>query len=249
MKIKYAFFSLSFFCLYLLPIVASSSAWVSSQPLTELVLLGNMQAQIVADQPAAHFYLETPLEQLTTVQCKLDKHSLTIRRFAVGDGPQLVVHVPAELSALTVKGNSTVSLDGLHSREFSLKAYNQGEINVHGVIGLKELVAHGGIINIYWLDTPSLTVFAKGNSRILLGGKVNTLHAYLSGNSFLNTRYLRNQQAYLQTKGKARIDISAQQILQAQAMDHSNIYYYQKPKFLGQYMLQAGSVLNKAGLE
>lgn len=250
MKMKYVFLNVSFFCLISLASVTTSASCLTLKPFNKIELNGTMQVQIVADQSESNCLSGDALSnQQASVKFTEHNQILKVKQSGKteGKGPTLLIHAPVNLASLTVNGNSIVNVTKLHSPDFTLIADNQGEINVKGVVGLKKLVAKHGVINVYWLDTSSLAVFANGNSQILLGGKVGNLHASCKERSSLNARYLRVNKAYLSSDDSARIDISAREVLEAQAAGHSNIYFYQKPKFIGQYMTDAGSILNVVG--
>jgi|GEM_PF-2090180 len=216
-----------------------------------LKLNGELQVEVKAGQTVPKLQIEATSGQLSTVFFTVKQQELTInqRGSCCKDGfkPKLIIQVPT-LNSLIVKGKNKVTITNLHSREFYLFSENQGDIDIQGVVGLKELSAQGkGFINIYWVNTPKLNVWASAETKILLGGKVENLHANMAKQSSLNARYLATTNAYVRTADCARVDIAAKQILNAEAIDTSNIYYYQQPAFLGQHMFGGGSVLNVVG--
>lgn len=234
----------------ILLLLASCNGWAAKviplQTFNQIQLKGAMQVDIQAGKTEPKLYLETPDQKHGKIKLMVENGALIIQQSAnyKAAKPKLIIHAPS-LTALTVEGSNEVKVTQLHTSDFSLFSSNQGNIEIQGMVGLKNLIAQGaGTVNIYWLNTSELSINASDYTKVILGGKVNTLHATLTGSGSLNARYLSTANAYIRTAQQARADIAARQILEAQAVGHSNIYYYQQPTFLGQHMYEAGSVLN-----
>ncbi|MDF2866943.1 MAG: hypothetical protein K0S11_413 [Gammaproteobacteria bacterium] len=234
-------------------LLSSFKSWavtvIPLETFNQIQLKGAMQVEIQAGKTQPKLYLEATHPQPDKLKLTVQNGVLIINQ-SVNDKaakPKLIIHAP-KLTALTVEGENEVKITHLHTTDFSLLSANQGNISIQGVVGLKRLITQGtGTVYIYWLNTSELTVNASGDTKIVLGGKVNTLHATLTQAGSLNARYLATTNAYIRTAHEARADVAARQILDAQAVGHSNIYYYQQPAFLGQHMYERGSVLNVVG--
>lgn len=237
----------------ILLLLMSFNGWATKviplQNFNQIRLNGAMQVEIQAGKTQPKLYLETINQQHGKIKLVVQNGALIIQQWANYNEakPKLIIHAPT-LTALTVEGHNEVKITHLHTSDFSLFSSNQGNIEIQGVVGLKNLTAQGaGTVNIYWLNSPELSINAGGYTKIILGGKVNTLHAILTRAGSLNARYLSTANAYIRADQEARADIAARHILEVQAAGHSNIYYYQQPIFLGQHMYEGGSILNVVG--
>ena len=81
------------------------------------------------------------------------------------------------------------------------------------------------------------------SGEVLLAGVAELLDAQISGNFQLKAKYLRAEKAYINARQHARADVYVKDSLSALASDNSNVYYYRRPRLIGQYMRQAGSVM------
>lgn len=223
---------------------------VSLESFDQIELNGAMQVQIQVGQAKSALQIDAPTSQLENIRLDSKNKVLSIRQNNVvykRAKPQITIYTPS-LTALTVKGNNDVQIQQLNSRQLSVLADNQGDIAITGVIGLEQLTARGnGFISVYWVNAPKARIFAQGDMRILLRGKVTSLYADVLQTSSLNARYLAADYGYIKAAGHARVDIAVSQILNAQATGQSNIYYYQKPAYLSQDMHDNGAVLNVVG--
>jgi hypothetical protein len=238
----------------ILLLVASFNCWATTnrvelRPFNQIQLNGNMQVEIHAGTKYSALQVETTSQQHGKIKLKVLNQVLILEQTSDYKTvkPKVIIYGPT-LTALTINGSNEVKVINLYSNDFSLYSANQGDIAIQGEVGLKNLFTQGvGKITLYWLNTPELTIMANGSTQVELGGKVTTLHATLGKASMLNARYLATTNAYIRTADDARVDIAAKQILNAQALGQSNIYYYQQPSFLGQHMYQSGAVLNAVG--
>jgi hypothetical protein len=243
------------FCLpllYLLSInaAAQDTITIPLQAFDRVAIVGKLDVQIEAGQRQSELQISAAKTQLANIKVKTVNGQLTITQLGCCQNSAIPrLHLLAStLSSLNVQGDNQVSVSHLHSQNFELYASNHGNIDLQGVVSLTKLKAQGsGTIAIYWLNSPDLTLISGGKTTVLLGGIVTTLHAYVTENSSVNARYLKLANAYITAQDFARLDVAASDILNAQAIGQSSVYYYQQPKALHPFMFNAGAVIDVVG--
>jgi hypothetical protein len=164
------------------------------------------------------------------VQVRYNNHELKITAPDAANNLQITITSP-HLVNLTVKGRASVDAERLSLMNLYILA-DKHDINLDGqFFAEKTIIDQSGYgrTKIEWLA--SNKVIVKGQKGVVwLAGRTDNLIADLSSNSYLNSKYLRADNIYIKAKRSARADISPLEQLVAVTKDHSNVYYYTKPK-------------------
>lgn len=162
--------------------------------------------------------------------------------------PLVCVNAP-ELTSLTYNGTGVVDTRALSGKNLNVDIPNAKQVRMQGQMDVQRL-SYGGNTHttLYWINTPTLSITGSGHSVINLAGVVGDLTVMLSGNSYLNARYLRAKTIFVNTADNARADVSPLINLNAFATGHSNIYYFNDPLYIHDYRYEDGDILRMVGL-
>lgn len=150
----------------------------------------------------------------------------------------------SRIQKLLINRVKSVDIDGLRTDNLLMWVRQSGTVNLHGIVGLRELdTAETGDINIYWINSPLLTVRINRHTHLFLAGVSDTMAAYLQDQSKLDAKYLRTQTGFIETSGNSEAAVTVLDSLNALAAGNSNIYYYQQPRLVGKYYRDNGSIL------
>lgn len=153
------------------------------------------------------------------------------------------------LRSLNNSGCGPVTIAHVKSPSVDIHLAGASVINIRGIIDLKHLAYSGnGSLNIYWLDSDHVKVDGKGSAQAFIAGVAKEAHIDLSQHAYLDARYLRSKEDVIKTRDYSRADVTPLHVLNALAVDHSNIYYYKDPISVNTYMRGYGSVLRMADL-
>lgn len=183
-----------------------------------------------------------------SIKVKVRHHTLLIREiYPAPHRQQEVVKVRLnKLNKLSTYGRSSV-VGRIHTSHLKIHAENRSKIKLHGLIALRELVTDGKAnVNIKELNSQKLAIIARGNSKVHLSGRVIHMVARLRQYAILNSQDLKAKTVMVQTKGFSTAMVFPTKSLRAFASDHSNIYYYKKPKNLTRNTKGSGNVLQMA---
>lgn len=89
----------------------------------------------------------------------------------------------------------------------------------------------------------------KDQSSVRVSGLSQRVDATLKGDSTLDTLCLKSRTLFIDTTDNASARVINYFGLSALASKHSNIYYYQDPKMVAEYLRTSGSVMRMVGLE
>ena len=118
------------------------------------------------------------------------------------------------------------------------------DIHLNGTMNLRELDATWSRgIQIYWINSPILTVNMDDHSSALLSGTADFANMKLIESAKLDAKYLTVKRLFVKTRGEAKAEVTAAEALNALATDDSNIYYYHQPPLLSRYYQDQGAIL------
>lgn len=119
-----------------------------------------------------------------------------------------------------------------------------------GVMNLKTLRFSGaGWLNMYWLDSPYLSVLGNDMAYAQLAGVAGTVEAHLYDNSHLDARFLRADKGFIITNQRANADVWVKESLNSYAKGRSNIYYYRDAEHNSPYMSENGAVMSMVAVK
>jgi hypothetical protein len=151
---------------------------------------------------------------------------------------------PWMLEALILKHVQQADLEGISTPYLLASIQNSGKIDVHGMLGLRELEVLGsGPVNMYWVNSEIFTVNVKMRSHVLLGGVSEFANMDVKKASLLDAKSLRVKHLFIRTHDSSKAAVSGLDSLNAQPFGKSNIYYYSTPHTLSRYYKDSGSVL------
>jgi hypothetical protein len=116
-----------------------------------------------------------------------------------------------------------------------LESSDDSDINISGeVTALETYIVQksGGRIALEWLNSDRADVQSSGDGLVWLAGTVNNLHAILSYQADLDSKYLRVGNAFIEASGNSHAQILPVYQLRAVTSDRSTTYYYQRPQSL-----------------
>ena len=143
--------------------------------------------------------------------------------------------------------NARISGRRLLTHNLKVLAAGHATVNFLGVIHLNQINQQSdGALRFEWVKANRLNVHADGRGEIYLAGAAHRLEGRLNHFASLNAKYLRTQEAYVQTLGHAVARVQPVKSLRAFAYDHGNIYYYKQPEFFTRYSQGSGNILKLA---
>lgn len=215
----------------------------------DTLYLRSMRNVPVKEQPNVTVYINSaqPLTALTfnssgtLTATHLNTPELNI---LVNSGQRIDLSGPRiGLRKLTVLGPTPIHIRGIHSDLLDVDAQRAADITLDGVAGLRNLDYYGpGKFHLQWVKGHRVNIHSH-QGHIFLAGIADALDAVLSREGNLNARYLRVNNAFVNTADNAKAEIFVKNKFNAFASGSSNIYYYHTPRLLTKYMRQKGSVL------
>lgn len=126
----------------------------------------------------------------------------------------------------------------------NVEAYDNSSIYLEGDIKATNIHQRGnGKIEMAWIDSNKLVIDSTDTGPIYLAGVAKDMFVDLRGQSFLDARYLRTCKAVVLTKDIATAHIYAIRSFSAYAEGHSNIFFYNRPKYFTVVTKESGNVL------
>jgi len=150
------------------------------------------------------------------------------------------------LHQLTVIGPGYTQIRGLKGDNLKVNLYQNPKVELTGLAALTRLDIKGdAVFSYYWLRGGRLVVRAReGSPRVQLAGIVEKLDVELWGGARFNGRYVRARETFVKTHQHAIADISTTARQHTLAMDASDVYFYNLPPFLSNFMAENGAVLD-----
>jgi hypothetical protein len=185
---------------------------------------------------------------LNLVQATVKNGTLYLKevpRPPVGSTRPMQVLVEANnIHLIYLRDKSSITADNYHSNRFDIISATSGDILLHTQLDIRHIEHHGkGMISIDWIKTPSLDIFTEGSGLIRVAGSTNTLHIRAVDNGKVDAKYLRTEDALVQTCHQAEVAVRPHYTLNAFASGHSYIYYYKTPEFFIPRNYGSGNIL------
>lgn len=148
------------------------------------------------------------------------------------------------LRNLVITNHAYLSGNNLATKKLNIYTANEAGITLNGEFDIANIKQNSsGKMEIKWINSNNLKIAGNGNGPIYLAGTTDNLTAKLFGNSRLEARYLRAQQATIMATDSARADVLAIKTLNAYADRRSNILYYKRPQEFNRVSKNSGNVL------
>lgn len=147
---------------------------------------------------------------------------------------------------LTVVGPGDTEINGVKSEDLEVYLYGRPRVQLTGQAALSTLDIRGdAMFSFYWLRGRHLKIRAReGSPKIQLAGVVDRLDVELWGKTRFNGRYIRARQTFVKTHEHAVAEIATTSRQHTLAMDASDIYFYNLPTYLTNFMGKNGAVLD-----
>ncbi len=158
----------------------------------------------------------------------------------------LEIHTAA-LKSLATSGPTTFTASNVKSKDLSLRSDSNAKIKLRGTMSLSKLSTYGASdVDIQWLNSKLLVIDAHDRSQIHLAGVADNVRAKLYDSAQLGAKYLRINNALVQTNENSAAKVLVKNNLRAFANENSNIYYYHNPKHLTRHTTDTANVLQIA---
>jgi len=172
---------------------------------------------------------------LVLVQATVKNGTLYLQetpRPPVGSTRPMQVLVEANnIHLIHLRDKSSITADNYHSNRLDIISATSGNILLHTQLEVRHIEQHGkGMISIDWVKTPTLDIFTEGSGLIRVAGSTNTLHIRALDRGKVDAKYLRTEDAVVQTGHEAEVAVRPHLSLNAFASGHSYIYYYKTPE-------------------
>lgn len=150
-----------------------------------------------------------------------------------------------DLRHLQVDGPAIVTVSRLNSCLLNVSQSGPSIINLEGTAVLQSLDHSGpGSFSLHWVNSSHVRLIARGGGTISLAGVACLLEATLYDHVCLAAKYLRVDQAFVNTDDRAQANVWVRDSLSTLARGSSNIYYYKRPAFMGKYANPPATTLN-----
>ncbi len=182
------------------------------------------------------------------------KHGMPIQHLV---GPEDKAHYHPDQVKITVKAPSikkvvlydttTVFSKRFKCKDLTIVNQESGYVDLNGMIGLKQIIQNSARpIKVNWVDNSNnIQIDATGKGAIELAGEAKHIRATLHKRSYMDSRYLRAKDMWVQTKDRSHADVLATNFLAAFAFGTNNISYYKTPAYLIEETSKLGNVLQK----
>lgn len=150
------------------------------------------------------------------------------------------------LHKLTVVGTGDTQIDGVKSDDLKVYLYGRPRVQLTGTAALSRLDIHGdAMFSFYWLSGRHLMIRShEGSPKIQVAGVVERLDVELWGKTKFNGRYIRARQTFVKTHEHAIAEIATTSRQHTLALDASDIYFYNLPTYLTNFMGKSGAILD-----
>lgn len=177
-----------------------------------------------------------------SVSAKVSNHTLYLEGLSRTAMKTVRVNLH-DLKSLRVDGRVTIIGNNVHSTGLNLRANSTGNISLNGRMTVNKINNRGpNHITLRWVKSHNLTINSSAG-RLTLAGSVQQMQVKLRNNAALDAQYLRAQRINVQTKGTAIAKVLPIYSLHAFATEHSQIYFYNAPKYISRYTRSSGNIL------
>lgn len=150
----------------------------------------------------------------------------------------------SRLTKLRVSGKTKVSGKNIYLSKITLVVEDDAELRLQGE--MKNLTVIGNknaIIESWWNGGDTLTLKLADTAKAKIAGKINKLVAELADETQLKAEALRTRAVKIKAGGTSIAKIRPENLIDAEATDKSNIYYFGYPKTKKIVTHEAGDVL------
>ena len=139
---------------------------------------------------------------------------------------------------------SSIYVGEYRTHHFNIVSATSGNVLLHTQLNVDHIEQHGsGMISIDWIKGNTLDIFTTGPGLIRLAGSVNTLNVRAIYNGRVDAKYLRTEDALIQTGHNAEVAVRPHISLNGFASHHSYIYYYKTPDFYTPRTYGSGNII------
>lgn len=139
---------------------------------------------------------------------------------------------------------SSLYVNNYNTPRFNIYSASSGNILLHSRLNVNHIEQNGsGMISIDWVKTNDIDIFTRGPGLIRLAGSVNSLNVRAIGHGRVDAKYLRTEDALIQTGNYAEVAVRPHLTLNAFAAQNSYIYYYKTPDFFTPRSSGSGNII------
>lgn len=157
----------------------------------------------------------------------------------ISHNPDIVLEGPAHhadikivapaINYINLKDAAHMTASGLHMKHLQVIDSSDGDLKLDGDIGLDRLEHTGsGKVDIHWINSAELEV-TTDQGETGLAGVVGKLRIRGDGSAGVLAQQLRAKDVWVNTKGKAWVNLFPLRTLYAYADDRSTVLYFKKP--------------------
>lgn len=158
--------------------------------------------------------------------------------------PVFVLVGANNIQTIRLEDNSSLNAQNYRSAGLHIVSASSGHAFLHGTMGVQNIEQWGtGMVSIDWVKCKTLNIFTQGPGLVRLAGHVDDLTIRAVGNGRVDAKYLRAEDASIQTTQIAEVAVTANDNLNTFASGHSYIYYYKTPNFISRRTDGSGNVL------
>ena len=158
--------------------------------------------------------------------------------------PMQVLVDANNIQMVRLHGNSSIYADNYHTHRFNIMSASSGNILLHSQMDVQRIEQYGsGMISIDWVKSHTVDIVTQGPGLIRLAGSVDTLNVRAIRNGRVDAKYLRTENALIQTAHIAEVAVRPHIALNGFASDHSYIYYYKTPDFYTPRTYGSGNII------
>ena len=182
---------------------------------------------------------------------KLTGHHMATQQLDVDIANDLMTDLDGRINLhyAVFGGDGRVHLRTGVNRDLNMVLVDDVHVKIEGVSYLRTLnMSDNSYLSMHWVKAKTLRVLMKNSACAYLAGTAQLALIDLFGDANLNARYLRTTEAYVKTHDRATARISVLTTQHALARDNSNIYYYNAPTYMNNFMAGNGSILNMGTL-
>jgi hypothetical protein len=148
------------------------------------------------------------------------------------------------IEMIRLNDKSSIYAPNYRAYHFNVVSYSSGNILLHGPVNADHIEHHGaGMISLDSVNVNKLEIFSSGPGLIRLAGSVDNLTVRGVRNAKIDAKYLRTQDAVIQSSGTSEIAVSADNSLNGFASGYSYIYYYKTPTFIVPRTYNSGNII------
>ncbi len=148
------------------------------------------------------------------------------------------------IQSIRLYEKSSLYLNNYRTPIFNIYSATSGNILLHSQLNVKHIEQNGsGMISIDWVKANDIDIFTRAPGLIRLAGSANSLNVRAIGNGKVDAKYLRTEDALVQTGNHAEVAVRPHLTLNGFAAQNSYIYYYKTPDFFTPRTSGSGNII------